>query len=126
MKDSNNKLKIQTIIDAIDSGDPTIFGALLTEDSTFRFGNWEQVKGKPAVFEAQTNFFASVKSTKHKILRTWENEGSIVVDMMVTYVRHDDSTITLPVADIFEIKNDKITATTIFMDVNPLYNPSTD
>jgi len=126
MKDSNNKLNIKTIIDAIDSGDPTIYSALLTEDTTFRFGNWEQVKGKSAVFEAQTNFFTSVKSTKHKILKTWENESSIVAEMMVTYIRHDDSTITLPVMDIFEIKNNRITATIIFMDINPLYNPSTD
>lgn len=126
MKNSNDKLDIQTIIDAIDSGDEANYAKLLTEDSIFRFGNWDQVKGKPAIAEAQSNFFASVKSTKHEILRTWQDDKGIVADLLVTYVRHDDSTITLPVADIFDIKDEKIAGTTIFMDVNPLYAPVTN
>lgn len=114
-------LTAQQIIDAVDSGDPSVFAKLLTEDSRFRFGNYDVVQGKPAIFEAQTNFYASVKSTKHNILRVWQDDKSIVADMMVTYVRHDESTITLPVVDIFEIKDNQIDATLIYMDIGPLY-----
>ena len=114
-------LTAQQIIDAIDSGDPSVYAKLLTDDSRFRFGNYPMVKGKEAIFKAQTDFFSSVKNTKHQILRTWKNENSMVVDLLVTYIRHDGSTITLPVVDIFEIVDNKVDATIIYMDINPLY-----
>jgi len=110
------------IIDAIDSGDASVYSKLLTEGSRFRFGNYHMVQGKTAVYEAQTAFYSSIKSLKHEILRTWKDDNSIVVNLMVTYVRHDDTIITLPVVDVFEIKENKVDATIIFMDINPLYN----
>ena len=110
------------IIDAIDSGEASVYAKLLTEDSRFRFGNYPMVQGKKAVYEAQTSFYSSVKSLKHEILRTWKDDNSIVVDLLVTYIRHDDTTITLPVLDVFEIKDNKVDATLIYMDINPLYN----
>lgn len=111
----------QEIIDAIDSGDPSVYAKILTDDSRFRFGNYPMVQGKDAIFKEQTDFYSSVKSTKHEIIRTWKDDKSIVADMLVTYIRHDGSTITLPVVDIFEIVDNKIDATIIYMDVNPLY-----
>ena len=112
----------EQIIDAIDSGDPAVYAKLLTENSRFRFGNYDMVQGKPAIFETQTQFYSSIKSLKHEVLRTWKNENSIVIELLVTYIRHDDTTITLPVVDIFEIKENKIDATIVYMDVTPLYN----
>lgn len=121
-KEKTKELKVETIINAIDSGDPTQFAKLLTEDSVFKFGNFTPAVGKNAVFKAQTDFFASVKSTNHTILKTWTALGSIVVQMEVTYIRLDGSTITLPVTDIFILENNKVSQTLIYMDITPLYN----
>tara|TARA_B100000678_G_C17960283_1_gene402906 strand:+ start:105 stop:572 length:468 start_codon:yes stop_codon:yes gene_type:complete len=114
-------ITIEEIIDAVDSGNPNEYAKLLTEDSRFRFGNWPEVKGKKAIHKAQTEFYASVKKTKHEIIRHWKNDSSIVADMLVTYTRIDGSTLTLPVVDIFEIKGNKVDATFIYMDIAPLY-----
>ena len=78
------KLELQTILDAIDSGDPNAYAALLTDDSIFRFGNWPASEGKPAIHKAQTDFFATIKGCKHKVLRTWADDKSYVADMEVT------------------------------------------
>ncbi|ROS01303.1 SnoaL-like protein [Sinobacterium caligoides] len=114
-------LNAEQIIAAVDSGDPNLYAKLLTDNSVFRFANYPPVKGKPDIFSAQSDFYASVKSTKHEIIRVWQDNETIVADMLVTYVRHDGSTITLPVVDIFEIEDNKISATLIYMDINPLH-----
>lgn len=120
-KERTQKIKLNTIIQAIDSGDPSQFAKLLTENSVFKFGNFPSVAGKAAIFKTQTEFFASVKSTKHTVLRSWRAPDSIVAQMEVTYIRLDGSTLTLPVTDIFMLKNNKIDQTLIYMDIAPLY-----
>ncbi|QIX79781.1 MULTISPECIES: nuclear transport factor 2 family protein [Chryseobacterium] len=120
-KERSQKIKLHTIIEAIDSGDPSQFAGLLTENSVFKFGNFPSAVGKSAIFKAQTDFFASVKSTKHTVLKSWKAPDSIVAQMEVTYIRLDGSTVTLPVTDIFMLKNNKIDQTLIYMDIAPLY-----
>lgn len=120
-KKAPKQIEIETIISAIDSGDPMLFAKIITDDSVFKFGNFPPAIGKEEVFKAQTDFFSSVKSTKHTILKTWVEPGSIVAQMEVTYIRLDGSKITLPVTDIFIIKDNKISQTLIYMDITPLY-----
>ena len=114
------------IFDAIDSLDPTRYAELITETSVFRFGNSPPVVGKSDIREAQTSFFQSIKAMKHEVLRSWSPPGVIIAECKVTYTRHDGSTITLPVTDIFDIDDGKVASCLIFMDVNPLFETPTD
>ncbi|WP_172280153.1 nuclear transport factor 2 family protein [Chryseobacterium sp. LAM-KRS1] len=113
---------IEKILSAIDSKDPNKFAEFLSEDSVFKFGNFPEEVGKSAIFKAQTDFYNSIKDLKHKILRIWKDSTSTVVQMEVSYTRHDGSNITLPVTDVFVFDGNKITHTLIYMDINPLYN----
>ncbi len=116
---------IQIIFSTLDRKDPTGYGELLTEQSIFRFGNMDPVIGKQSIHEAQSGFFQSVKEMSHTIGRTWTDSNSLVVEGKVTYTRLDDSAITLPFVDVFEIEGGKISATLIYMDITPLFSTGT-
>ncbi|MDW5416098.1 MULTISPECIES: nuclear transport factor 2 family protein [unclassified Iodobacter] len=116
-------VEIQTITNAIDSMDPAVFAKLLTENARFKFGNFPEAQGKAAIYQAQVDFFKSVKGVKHRVIKEWQDKDSILAQMEVTYTRHDGSEITLPVTDIFNIRNGKVDGTYIYMDVAPLYQP---
>ncbi len=118
-------IELDTILQAIDSMEPTQFAKLLTDDSKFKFGNFPEETGKEAIEKAQTSFYSSIKGLKHEVVHSWHDKSSIVAEMNVTYTRHDGSTITLPVTDVFKIKNNKVAGTYIYMDVAPLYNTNT-
>jgi ketosteroid isomerase-like protein len=120
----NVKEDIQKLFSILDSKDATGYGELLTDNSIFRFGNSDPAKGKQAIQEAQSGFFKLVKAMSHELVRTWKDSNSIVVEGKVTYTREDDTSITLPFVDIFEFDGDKIAATLIFMDINPLFQSS--
>ncbi|MTC61539.1 hypothetical protein GKR50_16260 [Providencia rustigianii] len=114
-------IKLDSILQAIDSMDPTQFAKLLTDDSKFKFGNFPEAVGKEAIAKAQTDFYSNIKGLKHEVVHSWHDKSSIVAEMNVTYTRHDGSTVTLPVTDVFKIKNNKVAGTYIYMDIAPLY-----
>ncbi|KEY57633.1 nuclear transport factor 2 family protein [Serratia sp. DD3] len=116
-------IKLDSILHAIDSMDPTQFAKLLTDNSKFKFGNFPEAVGKEAIAKSQTDFYSSIKGLKHEVVHSWHDKSSIVAEMNVTYTRHDGSTITLPVTDVFKIKDNKVAGTYIYMDITPLYAP---
>jgi len=116
-------IKLDTILQAIDSMEPTQFAKLLTDDSKFKFGNFPTATGKEAIAKAQTDFYSSIKGLKHEVVHSWHDKSGIVAEMNVTYTRHDGSTVTLPVTDVFKIKDNKVAGTYIYMDITPLYAP---
>ena len=115
--------EIRPVFSILDRKDATAYGDLLTENSVFRFGNMDPVRGKQAIYEAQCGFFGSIKAMRHELLRTWKDASSVAVEGKVTYTREDDSSVTLPFVDVFEFEGEKISATVIYMDINPLFNP---
>ncbi len=119
-----SKEDVQILFSALDRKDATMYGQLLTDESIFRFGNMNPATGKAAIHEAQSGFFQSIKGMSHELGRTWADSNSLVVEGKVTYTRHDDSSITLPFVDVFEFEGQKISATFIYMDINPLFNPN--
>ena len=114
---------IQSVFSILDRKDATAYSELLTENSVFRFGNMDAVMGKQAIHEAQSGFFGSIKAMRHELIRTWKDGSSIAIEGKVTYTRADDSSVTLPFVDVFEFEGEKISATIIYMDINPLFNP---
>ena len=116
------KEDMSELFSILDRKDATRYGELLTDDSVFRFGNMDSVTGKQSIHDAQSGFFKTVKTMSHELVCTWKGSNSMVVEGKVTYTRADDFSITLPFVDIFEFEGDKISATLIYMDINPLYH----
>ncbi|MEO1202484.1 MAG: nuclear transport factor 2 family protein, partial [Pseudomonadota bacterium] len=97
---------VEGLFDAIDSMDAANFVAYLTEDARFRFGSAPEAQGRAAIAEAVGGFFASIAGLKHHIDLFLVEGETIVCEGSVTYTRHDGSTITLPFADVFDMRGD--------------------
>lgn len=107
---------------AIDRKDTTAFVGFLTSDARFRFGNAPVVEGQEAIAEAVEGFFGSIKATGHHLDRVWSDANSVVCQGEVTYIRHDDSELTVPFVDVFLMQGDKIADYLIYIDISELYS----
>lgn len=115
--------RIGEVFAAIDQQDAAGFAGFLTDDATFQFGSAPPVQGRSAIEEAVKGFFASIAGCRHKLRRSWTNSDSYVCEGTVCYQRLDGSEITLPFADVFDIRGELICGYRIYIDINPLFNP---
>lgn len=67
-------------------------------------------------------FFASIKSLKHDILVTADTGNVIAAHGYVTYTRHNDTTLRVPVCSVLHMDNGKIKEYFVFIDASQLYN----
>lgn len=109
---------------AIDAQDAKGFLRFLTPDAQFRFGNVPTIAGHEAIDAAVSGFFAAIAACEHQLLRTWNGTRSAACEGTVTYTRHDRSTVTVPFANTFELRGERIAAYRIYIDNSPLFNPS--
>jgi ketosteroid isomerase-like protein len=106
----------------VDAGDAAAFIDLLTPDARFRFGNAPAIVGSDAIRSAVAGFFAAIASSRHELLDIWNGASTAVCEGMVTYRRHDGSTLSIPFANVFELKGDKIAAYRIYIDNSSLFS----
>ena len=112
----------QTIFAVIDARDAAGFVALLTPDGQFRFGNAPTVVGTAAIHAAVSGFFAAIASCRHRLIRTWGGARDVACEGEVTYLRHDGAAVTVPFANVFELRGSRIAVYRIFIDNSPLFN----
>ena len=109
------------VLAVVDAGDADDFVELLTPDAQFRFGNAPVIVGHAAIQEAVAAFFAAIASSRHRLLSTWSGPGTAVCEGEVTYTRHDGSMVSVPFANVFELRADKIAAYRIYIDNSSLF-----
>ena len=115
---------VYELFQSIDKQDIDAFLTFLADDVFFRFGNAEPVHGKNNVGNIVKGFFESIKAIQHDISETWSLDESIICHGFVTYTRHDNSTLTVPFANIFKLDGQAITEYLIYADLSQLYNAS--
>lgn len=112
---------LESLFAAIDARDTARFLEFLSPDAVFRFGSAPAVTGHQAIGEAVGGFFASIAGVKHSLRMTMRDGETLVCEGDVTYTRHDGSSITLPFANVFELRGSLISQYKIYADVGPLY-----
>jgi ketosteroid isomerase-like protein len=115
--------RVGELFAAIDRNDAKRFAGFLTNDAVFRFGSAPPVQGRSAIEEAVSGFFASIAGCRHELHRTWTGPDSVSCEGEVTYHRHDGSELTLPFADVFDLRGKMISGYRIYIDIGPLFNP---
>ena len=106
---------------SIDSMDTESFIGFIHEDATFRFGSSPAVKGHAEIRAAVGGFFSSIAGLRHDLQRLVIDGNAVVYEGEVTYTRHDDSVITLPFANSFEVDDGLISLYRIYIDIGPLF-----
>ncbi len=100
------------------------FVTFFTDNPVYQFGNFDVCLDKQAIQKSADNFFSQINAVYHEIKMIWEIGDLVFVEMDVTYWRKDNSEISLPCTDIFRVEGDKFSELRIFMDVNPVFDPS--
>ena len=81
------------------------------------------MQGRSAIEQAVRQVFASIRRSRHRLVRVWPAAGAVALEGVVTYTRLDGSEITLPFADTVVLRGDRIAEYYIYLDIAPLYAP---
>ena len=100
------------------------FITFFTDTPVYQFGNFDVCLDKQSIKKSADNFFSQIDAVYHEIKVIWEVGDTVFVEMDVLYWRKDGSMISLPCTDIFRVEGDKFSELRIFMDVNPVFDPS--
>lgn len=117
----NSAAWLKSLFAAIDSRDAAAFATHLTDDSTFHFGNLPPVEGKPAITAFVDGFFAGIQGVKHEIEEHWLSGETIICRGTVTYHRRDGRSVSLPFANIMQVRDGLAYNYRIFADASPLF-----
>lgn len=106
----------------IDTMNAKNFAEYLTEDGEFRWGNNPGVFGRGEVEAFVDGFFQSIKGISHEVQGYFgDNEKEVVAYGVVTYTRHDDTTLAVPFANIFKMDSGKVKHYWVHIDSSELY-----
>ncbi len=111
---------ITALYKAVDGKSISELGDFLANDLRFQLGNFDEVKGKDAVLEANENFFQIIDSMTHRIDGIWAQDEDIICKGEVHYKRLDQSELSLPFATILKMKAGLIQDYQVYVDVTPL------
>lgn len=100
------------------------FITFFTDTPVYQFGNFDVCLDKESIKRSADNFFSQIDAVYHEIKMIWEAGDLVFVEMDVLYWRKDGSMISLPCTDIFRVEGDKFSELRIFMDVNPVFDPT--
>ncbi|MBC1222987.1 Nif11-like leader peptide family natural product precursor [Nostoc sp. UCD121] len=100
------------------------FITFFTDSPVYQFGNFEVCLDKQSIKKSADNFFSQISAVYHEIKVIWELGDLVFVEMDVLYWRKDGSMISLPCTDIFRVEGQKFSELRIFMDVNPVFDPT--
>jgi uncharacterized protein (TIGR02246 family) len=112
---------IDQLFAAIDSRDAQAFAAFLSPDARFCFGNQPPVRGREAIAEVVAQFFAALRGLRHRLEERWVLGDAAIVTGIVTYTRHDGSTLSVPFANVFKLREGMISDYRIFADASALF-----
>ena len=112
---------LPSLFNAIDNKNVDGFLEHLSETAAFRFGSAPAAIGHSAIREAVSGFFESIAALKHDLSRTIVDGDVLVCEGTVTYTRHDESQVSLPFVNVFELSAKTIDDYRIYIDIGPLY-----
>lgn len=119
-----NPAWVNDLFSSIDEMNSDKFTSFFTEDGVFAFGNIPPVNGKKQVFEMVDGFFKSIKGIKHSNLQSYEvpAQDTVITKGTVTYIRHNDTELTVDFCNVFAMQDNKIGHYRIYIDNSELYN----
>jgi len=98
------------------------FIAFFTDNALYQFSNFPVVYGPEGIREASLDFLKKVEGLHHHIKDMWETEdGTIICEMDISYIRYDGKVFTLPCNDFIRLRGDKIQELYIYMDIRPVF-----
>lgn len=112
---------LEDLFASIDARNASEFANFLARDAVFHFGSAPAVTGRDKIATAVDQFFSTIAGVSHRLDKVFRQGNSIAVEGEVTYTRHDQSSVTLPFVDVFDMVGQEIEGYKIYIDIGPLY-----
>ena len=114
-----------TFFEQVDSMDPHAVGKFFAEDAVMVFGNGEPMVGRDVIVAGNGAFMLSIKKLSHRLVNEWDLDTTTIVESEVTYLRRDDSQVTIPAVTVLHADGDDdlITHAQVFYDPAPIFAP---
>ncbi|WP_170328907.1 nuclear transport factor 2 family protein [Ruegeria arenilitoris] len=109
--------ELYAAVDAMNAGDVAGF---VTEDVTFRLGNFDPVTGREPVHRANEAFFQTISAMRHTITGIWSIGDTVFCDGTVHYTRNDNSEHEVPFATRLGLQGDKVADYAVYVDISAL------
>lgn len=116
----NIKKFIKALYENVDAKNTDHLNEVLSKAVHFRIGNHDAVIGKPAVLEANRNFFNSIASMSHTIENVWGSQEDIICNGQVDYVRLNGSRYSAPFATVLKMQENQIRDYRVYADISEL------
>jgi 6-methylsalicylate decarboxylase len=113
--------RAHAIFAAFDAKDIAGLAAMMTDDVRLQLGNADPVEGKSAFVEALQTFFASVARFRHVVTNVWSDRDALIAELEVHYTRLDGAELTLPVCNVFRLRDGSVADYRVYMDIAPVY-----
>ena len=112
---------VRGVFAALDAQDPAAVTAHMTDDVRMRLGNADIVEGKEKFREATAAFVASITAIRHEITSMWSVDDVVIAEMDVHYERLDGGKVTLPVCNVFRLRDGLVSDYRVYLDIGPVY-----
>ena len=105
---------------AVDNKDLAYLAQIMAEDVNFRIGNHPQITDKAEALAANSAFFESIRSMRHRIDKVWAQGGEIWCHGDVDYVRLDGTGHSAHFATLLVLRDGLIGDYLVFADLSGL------
>ena len=112
---------VRGVFAALDAQDPAAVTARMTDDVRMRLGNADLVEGKAKSRESTAAFVASITAIRHEITSMWSVDDVVIAEMDVHYERLDGRKVTLPVCNVFRVRDGLVSDYRVYLDIGPVY-----
>jgi ketosteroid isomerase-like protein len=112
---------VRCVFAALDAKDPAAVSARMTDDVRMRLGNADLVEGKAKFREATAAFVASITAIRHEITSMWSVGDVVIAELDVHYQRLDGGRVTLPVCNVFRVRDGLVSDYRVYLDIGPVY-----
>ncbi|MFI9388457.1 nuclear transport factor 2 family protein [Kutzneria sp. NPDC052558] len=112
----------ESLFEFVDRFDADGVAARMAPDGVLVSVNDNPAAGRDGVRAAVRWFEQAIAGIGHEVLRAWRVGDTVLVELRVTYTRHDGGQLVLPCANIFDLTDDGLIARyQIFMDMTPVF-----
>ncbi len=112
---------IKDMYRVVDAMEGAKLAEMMTENGIFRFANIPAVKGREAIAAFLDSFYQSIQKIEHSQLEDWQVDDVRFATGIVSYTRHDNSSLSVPFSVILKMQGDLIHEYLIFVDTSELY-----
>lgn len=109
---------IREMFAALDRGSVPALFPYLHDDVTWRFASYPAGKGKDSFAAAWSGMASRIKGLEHHVDTVWSQDDSVFCHGEVSYQLLDAPTVTVPFANVFRLRAQKICEYLIYVDAS--------